>query len=129
MRSFIFFTALIASPATAMPLTVRTGESVIFVIDHGQPARARRVAPATKPKPGEVLVIVRAMLGTTMSITSNNQLAYTYRAELIGGAKPVATRSCTLPANAVLSFESWPQKAAAVRLSNFKPAASAGNCP
>ena len=127
--TFILLALLIAAPATAKPLTVHTGESWVFVIDHGQPSRARRVMPNVKPKHGEVLVTVRAMLGTTMSITSNNRQAYTYRAELVGTAQPVKARSCALPANPVLSFESWPDKASAIRLSDFKPATNRGSCP
>jgi hypothetical protein len=69
------------------------------------------------------------MMGTTMTITSNNKQAYTYKAELIGADKAVPIRSCTLPANSRLSFENWPQKAAAVRLSDFKVATKDGACP
>ena len=39
------------------------------------------------------------------------------------------SRSCTLPADGRLSFENWPQKAEAVRLSNFRPAKREGSCP
>jgi hypothetical protein len=69
------------------------------------------------------------MMGTTMTITSNNPVAYTYKAELVGTDKAVPTRSCTLPANNRLSFENWPQKATAIRLSNFQPAKRDGSCP
>ena len=69
------------------------------------------------------------MMGTTMTITSNNKQTYTYKAELIGAAKTVPTRSCTLPANSRLSFENWPQKATAVRLGEFKVATKDGACP
>jgi hypothetical protein len=34
-----------------------------------------------------------------------------------------------LPANNRLSFENWPQKAVAVRLSDFKVATKDGACP
>jgi hypothetical protein len=69
------------------------------------------------------------MLGTTMTITSNNPTAFTYRAELIGADKPIAARSCALPPDGRLSFESWPQTATAVRLSDFKVAPKGGACP
>jgi hypothetical protein len=69
------------------------------------------------------------MMGTSMSITSNNPRAYTYSAELIGADISVPLRSCTLPPNARLSFEHWPQKATAVRISNFKLATKDGSCP
>jgi hypothetical protein len=123
--------AMLASPAASQSsgLTVKTGESWMFAISRGQPVRARKVDPSVKPAPGQVLVSLRSMMGTSLSITSNNPQAYTYSAELIGAAKPVPVRSCTLPANGRLSFEHWPQKAAAVRISNFKVANKDGNCP
>jgi len=122
---------LLASLISAMaaPLTVKTGETWLFSLSNGQPVKARKVAPSAKPAAGQVLVTVRPMMGTTMTITSNNRLAYTYSAELLGTEKVIPTRSCTLPANNRLSFENWPQKATAVRLSNFKPATKDGACP
>ena len=123
--------ALLASPVAAQSrgLTVKTGESWMFAISRGQPVRARKVAPAVKPSPGHVLVSLRSMMGTSLSITSNNPQAYTFSAELIGAEKSVPVRSCTLPANGRLSFEHWPQKASAVRISNFKVATKDGSCP
>ncbi len=120
---------LAASPAVAQGLTVKTGETWLFAISRGQPIRAHKAKPTIKPGPGQVLVTVRAMMGTTMTITSNNRSAYTYRAELLGTDRPVTARSCTLPANGRLSFENWPQKATAIRLSNFKLATKDGSCP
>jgi hypothetical protein len=123
---------LAASPAAAAKapgLTVKTGETWIFRIANGQPAKARKVPAQSKPKSGEVVVTVKSMMGTTMTITSNNPVAYTFKAELVGAQKAVPTRSCTLPANNRLSFENWPQAAKAVRLSNFKPATKDGACP
>jgi hypothetical protein len=69
------------------------------------------------------------MLGTTMTISSNNPTSFTYQAELIGADKPVAARSCALPPDGRLSFESWPQQADAIRLSDFKVAPKGGACP
>ena len=122
---------LAASPAVAKSpgLTIRTGESWMFAISRGQPVRASRVEPTVKPPPGQVLATLRAVMGTSLSITSNNPRAYTYSAELIGADKPVPVRSCTLPANGRLSFEHWPQKASGVRIGNFKVAAKDGSCP
>ncbi|HYC65115.1 MAG TPA: hypothetical protein VEC14_10325 [Reyranellaceae bacterium] len=122
---------LLASPAAAQSpgLTVKTGESWMFAISRGQPVRAHKVSSAATPAPGQVLVTVKSMMGTTMTITSNNRQAYTYKAELVGAKKVVPTRSCTLPANNRLSFENWPQKAVAVRLSDFKVATKGGACP
>ena len=122
---------LLAAPAAAQApgLTIRTGESWMFAISRGQPVRAHKVAPTVKPSPGQVLVSLRSMMGTSLSIVSNNPQAYTYRAELIGADKTVPVRSCTLPANGRLSFEHWPQKSSAVRISDFKLATKDGSCP
>jgi hypothetical protein len=130
MRAAIFALSLLsAAPVAAKPLTVRTGETWVFAIANGQPVKARKVAASAKPAPGQVVVTVKSMMGTTMTITSNNRQAYIYKADLIGGEKTVPTRSCTLPANNRLSFENWPQKATAVRLSDFKAATKDGACP
>ena len=131
MLRVVLFSSLIlaAAPTQGQGLTVKTGESWMFAISRGQPVRARKVEPSVKPPPGQVLVTLRSMMGTSLSITSNNPRAYTYSAELIGAEKSVPVRSCTLPANGRLSFEHWPQKATAVRISNFKIAAKDGSCP
>ena len=120
---------LIAAPLSAKPLTVNTGESWVFSLYRGEPVRARKATPQTKPGPGQVTVTVTSMMGTTMTISSNNPVGYTYQAELIGANHAVAARSCTLPANGRLSFENWPQKAVAVRLSHFRIAEKDGACP
>ena len=101
----------------------------MFNIFHGQPSKARKVRPSVRPAPGQVVVTARSMMGTTLTISSNNPIEYTYRAELIGAGKAVAARSCALPADSKLSFEHWPEQATAIRLSNFKPAPKGGNCP
>jgi hypothetical protein len=116
-------------PVKAARLNVKSGESWVFSLSGGQPVKARKVSANAKPATGQIVVTVRAMMGTTMTITSNNKQSYTYKAELIGGEKPVPARSCTLPANNRLSFENWPQKASAVRLSDFKVATRDGACP
>jgi hypothetical protein len=110
-------------------LTVRTGETWVFSIQGGQPVRARKVDPSVRLLRGQVLVTVRSMMGTTMTISSNNPVGYTYKAELIGAGKRISDRACTLPAERRVSFEHWPQTAEAVRLSNFLPAPDGGNCP
>ena len=122
---------LLASPVAAQApgLTIKTGESWMFAISRGQPVRARRVKPTVKPPSGQVLVTLRAMMGTSLSITSNNRQSFTYKAELIGADKPVPVRSCTLPANGRISFEHWPQESDAVRISDFKVARKDGSCP
>ena len=120
---------LAAGPVSGQGLTVKTGETWVFSLAKGQPAKARKVSADTRPAAGQIVVTVRSMMGTTMTITSNNRVAYTYKADLVGAQKVVPTRSCTLPANNRLSFENWPQKATAVRLSDFKPATKDGACP
>jgi len=125
----LLLTAAPAASAKAPGLTVRTGETWQFSLFRGQPVRARKTGADAKPAPGQIQVTVRTMLGTTMTISSNNPTAFTYKAELVGAGKPVAARSCALPPDSRLSFESWPQTATAVRLSDFKVAPKGGACP
>jgi len=127
--SLIFALLLAAAPAAAKPITVKTGESWLFSLYRGEPVRARKTSPQTKPSEGQVMVTVTSLMGTTMTISSNYPTAYTYQAELIGTAKTVSARSCTLPANGRISFEHWPEKATAVRLSHFRIAGKDGACP
>ena len=130
-RAALMAIALVTAPVAAQSpgLTVKTGESWMFAISRGQPVRARKVKPTVKPPAGQVVVTLRAMLGTSLSISSNSRQAYTYKAELIGAGKAVPVRSCTLPANGRVSFEHWPEKADAVRISDFKIARQDGSCP
>ena len=134
MRLFILLAALgVASPATAggaKGLTVPMGETWIFRINRGQPAHARKVAPSATPRPGEIRLTLRAMMGTTMTVLSNSPRSYTYRATLIGvGGKEIAAKSCALPSANRLAFESWPQTARAVRVSDFKVTRDNSVCP
>ena len=128
MKRALLALALIATGAQAAPLTVPIGETWLFALDHGQPARARKVAPSAKPARGEIKVAVRSLFGTMMTITNNSAQGYTFKAELIGAdGKAVTGRTCTLPAKNQPALESWPQKAVAVRIGGFKPA-SGGVC-
>lgn len=133
MRSIAALALLILTTAPlaarAPGLNVKTGESWIFAIQGGQPVKARKTAASTKAGTGQVIVTVRSMMGTTMTISSNSPVAYTYQAELLGKGKAVPIRSCTLPANGRVAFEHWPQQAEGVRLSNFKVATKDGACP
>ena len=133
MRGFAFLSALLlfASQADAKSsgLTVKTGETWLFSLSAGQPVNAKRAHPDAKPAPGQIQVTVRSLLGTTMTLTSNNQQAYVYQAELVGSGKATPARSCTLPANNRLSFENWPQSATAVRIHDFRVATKDGSCP
>ena len=117
-----------AMPALAEPLTVRTGETWLFTLDHGDPAHAHKVEVSAAPARGEIKVNVRALLGTMMTVTNNSPQGYTFQAQLIGAdGKAVNTRSCGAPANSQPALESWPKKAAAVRIGSFKPA-KGGRC-
>ena len=131
LTSILMGLALFAAvPAHAQGLTVRLGETWIFVLSKGQPAKARKVDAAASARRGEIKVSVRSMLGTTMTINGNVAKPYIYRATIIGDdGKSIPARSCTLPADNQLSFEHWPQQAVAVRLSDFKPAPKGGSCP
>lgn len=119
---------MLAAPAQAAPLTVKTGETWIFTIRSGQPAKARKVPPSAKIAKGQIKVSVRALMGTTMTVTNNSPIAYTFRAELLQDGKVVAPRPCTLPANARPIFEQWKEKAEAVRISSFTAATADGRC-
>ena len=112
----------------ALALTVQTGETWLFSLDHGEPAHARKVESAAKPASGEIKVAVRALFGTNMTITNNSPQGYTFEAQLVGAdGKAITARTCTLPPGNQPTLESWPQKAAAVRIGNFKPA-KGGRC-
>ena len=131
-RAAILTSLILLAPsavAQSPRLTVKPGETWVFNIFRGQPSKARKVAPSAKPAPGQVVVTARTMMGTSLTISSNNPVAYTYKAELIGAGKAVPARSCALPADSKLSFEHWPEQATAIRLSDFKPAPKGGNCP
>src|SRR4029450_7320719 len=82
---------LVVSPlGAAQPagLTVKAGETWQFSLFRGEPVNARKARANAKPAPGQIQVTVRAMLGTTMTISSNNPTAFTYQAKLIGADKP-----------------------------------------
>jgi hypothetical protein len=128
MRAALLALAIAAwSPAAAAPLTVRVGEDMLFAIDRGEPVQARKVDPSSKPALGEVKVSVRPFSGTMMTITNNSAQGYTFNAELIGAGGALNARTCTLPPGNQPTLESWPQKAAAVRIGDFKPA-KGGRC-
>ena len=117
-----------ATSSVAAPLTVRTGETWLFSIDQGEPAHARKAAATATPSKGEVKVTVRALFGTMMTITNNSPQGYTFQAQLIGAdGKTVTARTCTLPPRNQPALETWPQKAAAVRIGAFRPA-QGGRC-
>ena len=117
-----------ATPAQAAGLTVKTGETWFFTIKDGEPVNARQASPSAKIPKGQIKVAVRPLLGTSMVVTNNSPIAYTFRAELLSGGKTTVARSCTLPANARPAFEQWQEKAQAVRISAFTPATADGRC-
>jgi hypothetical protein len=126
-RAAFLALAAISTAAPAAPLTIKMGESWAFAIENAQPAHAHRVASNAKPARGEIKATLRAVAGTTMTLTNNSATAFTYRAELVGTS--AKARTCALPANNQPSLEYWPQKATAVILGDFKPTKDAGNCP
>ena len=127
LRAAVLALVAVSTAASAAPLTVRMGESWAFAIEKGEPAHAHRVAANAKPARGEIKATLRAVAGTTLTLTNNSATAYTYRAQLVGTS--AKARTCALPANMQPSLEYWPQKATAVILGDFKPTKDAGNCP
>jgi hypothetical protein len=129
IRFFVAFALVtVAASALAKPLTIRTGETWLFVLDHGEPAHARKAGMNAAPARGEIKVNVRAFLGTMMTVTNNSPTGYTFQAQLIGAdGKALNARSCGAPPNNQPALESWPQKADAVRIGGFKPA-EGGRC-
>jgi hypothetical protein len=126
LRSLILSSALLASTAAvAAPLNVRPGESWMFRISNGEPVQSRRVTADRKPAVGEVKVTMLTALGTSLTLSSNNRVGYTFRAELLGvpANTKQAVRTCTLPAGAKPVLEYWPVKAAMVRISRFEQTA------
>ena len=119
---------LIAAPAQAAGLTVKTGETWLFSVKNGEPAQARKISTSAKIPKGQIKVSVRSLLGTAMTITNNSPVAYTFKAELLSGGKTTVGRSCTLPPGARPAFEQWEQKADAVRIGTFKIADANGRC-
>ena len=121
---------LVAAPVSAKPLTVRMGETWMFQVANGQPAKARKVDAKASPRPGEMKVSLSSLMGTTMTISNNSKFDYAYRATLVlPGGKTGPAKSCAVPANGRLAMEHWKQKVAAVRLSGFKPAPAGSLCP
>jgi hypothetical protein len=131
MIRFLALTALFtAAPISAKPLTVHMGETWIFSVERGQPAKARKVAANAGPGRNQIKVSVQPLMGTTMSVTNNSPVDYAYRATLLmPGGKAGAAKLCAVPANGRLAIEHWPRPVAAVRLSDFKPAPAGSLCP
>lgn len=129
MRIFLAAVMLtVAAAAQAAPLTVHTGETWLFTLKDGQPTSAHQAKPTAKPAQGEVMVSVRALFGTSMIATNNSRGGYTFSAELLQSGKASAARTCTLPAGGSPILEQWPQKAEAVRISNFHATGPGGRC-
>ncbi len=128
--SFLALAFLAAHPLSAQDLTVRMGETWVFAIDKGKPVRARQVAANAAPKPHQVKVSLRPMMGTTMSVTNNSNVDYAYRATLVlQGGRIGAAKSCAVPAGGRIAIEHWPRPVEAVRLSHFRPAPAGSLCP
>ena len=130
LASLACLALLAAAPASARPLTIRIGETWLFTVANGQPTGARKADGKATPRPGQMKVTLSPLMGTTMSISNNSRFDYSYRATLIQpGGKAGPAKSCAVPAHDRLAIEHWPQRVAAVRLSNFKPAPAGSLCP
>ena len=124
MRRWLAALALAAAamPAVAAPLTIKPGESWVFRVARNEPVKARQVAATARPAKGEIMVTVRAFLGTALTAVNGTGRGWRFKAELINGGKASPARSCTLPKSTDPILEQWPGKTAdAVRLSRFVP--------
>jgi hypothetical protein len=120
--------AVLPTMAGAAPLLVKPGESWVFRVAKNEPVGARRVAATAKPAKGEIMVTVRAFLGTALTAVNATGRGWSFKAELMSGGKASPARSCTLPKSTDPILEQWPGKTAdAVRLSRFVPA-DGGTC-
>ena len=132
MRSalLVFLSLVSASPVAAKPLTVHMGETWIFGVAKGQPTKPRKVDGKVAPARGEMKVTLQPMMGTTMTVSNNSKFDYAYRATLVlPDGKSGPAKSCAVPANGRLAIEHWPNRVAAVRLSDFKRAPAGSLCP
>ena len=130
MRLILALLLALAMPtaATAAPLSIKPGESWVFRIAKNEPVKARKVAATAKPAKGEIMVTVRAFLGTALTAVNATGRGWSFKAELVSGGKISPARSCTLPKSTDPIFEQWPGKPAdAVRISRFIPA-DGGKC-
>jgi len=128
LRIFVsLLLAVSAGSAAAAPLSVKPGESWAFRLADGDPVKAHKVSASAKPAKGEIVVSVRAFLGTMMTAVNGTGRGYRFKAELVSGGKANAARACTLPASSGPIIEQWAGKADAVRISRFVPA-KGGNC-
>ena len=90
MRLAAALLLLATVPAQAAGLTIRTGETWFFTVEDGEPANARLVTASAKIPKGQIKASVRALGGTSMVVTNNSPIAYTFRAELLSGGKATA---------------------------------------
>ena len=89
--------SILLTAALAASLTVQPGETGCSASPMA--ARSRRSASTPPPpRPGQIKLTAKRMMGTMLTLTNNSGIAYTYRATLIGGdGKAIVARSCILP--------------------------------
>ena len=120
--------SVLLTAALAASLTAQPGETWLFRVAQGRPVQAQRVDVTAAPAPGQIKLTAKRMMGTTIMLTNNSRVAFNYRATLIGAdGKAIVAKSCVLPAGNRLAMESWPQRAVAVRVGDFRPTRDA-NC-
>lgn len=128
MLPLLIVAAVTASPAAAQQagVFVKTGESVVFRLDHGQPIDAHPAARADQPAAGEIRVDLRYADGATTMVVINNSGGFlNYRAFIARDAAGPgeATSVCTLMDGGRMGIENWPgQPLSGIRLSDFTPA-------
>ncbi|MES2044326.1 MAG: hypothetical protein V4475_10640 [Pseudomonadota bacterium] len=125
---FLMLATLAATPAVAQQagVFVKTGESVVFRLDHGQPVDVHPATGADKPAAGEIRVDLRYASGATTMVVANNSGGFlNYRAFIARDADSAgkATSVCTLMDGGRFAVENWPgQPFPGIRLTDFTPA-------
>lgn len=126
---FLMFALLTATPAVAQQagVFVKTGESIVFRLDHGQPVDVHPATGSDKPAAGEIRVDLRFASGATTMMVANNSGGFlNYRAFIARDADSPgkATSVCTLLDGGRFAVENWPgQPFPGIRLTDFTPAA------
>ena len=125
---FGFLVLGLASPVYAQEAAADAANSGLVQWSIVTAGFALAIAAATRARSASSAWSGLGMSGTMMTISNNSAQGYTFKAELIGAnGQAVSARTCTLPPGNQPALESWPEKATAVRIGEFK-SAKGGRC-